>query len=113
VSGKYAGGFYGRELNAAGKKIRVISEADTYETTTDENGVFEIYDLPVGNYRLEPELQPGLNIDFAWVRLSGGLNRDQPSDTSVAFTLKPQSHVSIQLGFKSKDQKWGGETRPK
>src|SRR6185503_5971534 len=113
VSGKYAGGFYGRELKVAGRKIRFVTEADSYETTTDENGVFEIYGLPPGNYRLEPELQPGLTVDGAWLSLSDGADLDKSTDTYVAFTLKPKRHVSIELGFKSKDQKWGGEARPR
>jgi hypothetical protein len=111
VSGRYEGGFYGRLITVAGRKIRIVSEGATYETITDEHGVFEIYDLPPGNYRLEPELEPGLNIDFAWIHLSA-VSRDQPSGTSVAFTLPSRRHVSIGLGFKSKDQKWGGEARP-
>jgi len=112
VSGKYAGGFYGKQLNVAGRKIRIVSEADTYETITDDDGVFEIYDLPPGNYRLKPELEPGLLLDFAWIRYSsGGINRDQSSETSVDFTLNPQRHVSIELGFKPKGQKWFGESR--
>ncbi len=112
VSGKYTGGFYGRELKVAGRKIRIVSEADSYETTTDDKGIFEIYGLPPGNYRLEPELDPGVNLDPSWIGFSG-FSPDQLSDTSVAFTLKARRHVSIELGFKSKDQKWGGEARPK
>ena len=113
VSGKYEGGFYRKELNVAGRKVRLVSEGDTYETITDEHGVFEIYDLPPGNYRLEPDLQPGLTLDFAWIRhSSGGINRDQPSETSVAFTLKPNRHMSIGLGFKSKDQMGRGKAAP-
>ena len=113
VSGKYAGGFYGRDLKVAGRKIRFVADADSYETTTDENGVFEIYDLPPGNYRLEPELQSGLTLDSAWLSLSGGADLDKSTDTYVSFTLKPKRHVSIELGFQSKDQKWGGEARPR
>ena len=113
VSGRYEGGFYGKQINVAGRKIRIVSEAETYETITDDDGVFEIYDLPPGNYRLEPELEPGLLLDFAWIHhSSGGINRDQPSETSVAFTLKPQRHMSMDLGFKPKDdKKWFGEVR--
>jgi len=105
VSGKYAGGFYRRDLKVAGRKIRFVTDADSYETITDENGVFEIYGLPPGDYRLEPELQPGLTLDGAWLSLSGGANLDKSTDTYVAFTLKPKRHVSIELGFKFKDQK--------
>lgn len=112
VSGKYAGGFYARELKVAGRKIRIVSDADSYETTTDDKGIFEIYGLPPGNYRLEPELDPGITLDPAWIGFSG-VNRDQLSDTSVGFTLEPRRHVSLELGFKSKGQKWGGESRPK
>ncbi|HEX5964421.1 MAG TPA: carboxypeptidase-like regulatory domain-containing protein [Pyrinomonadaceae bacterium] len=112
VSGKYAGGFYGRQLKVSGRKIRIVSEADAYETTTDDKGIFEIYGLPPGNYRLEPELDPGITLDPAWIGLSS-VSRDGLRDTYVAFTLKPKRHVSIELGFKSKDQKWGGEARPK
>jgi hypothetical protein len=72
VSGRYAGGFYGKQINVAGTKIYIVGEAKTYETITDDDGVFEIYDLPPGNYRLEPELEPGSNLDFAWIRYSSG-----------------------------------------
>jgi hypothetical protein len=34
------------------------------------------------------------------------------SDIYVAFTLTKRD-VSIEFGFKSKDQKWGGEARPR
>jgi hypothetical protein len=111
VSGRYVRGFYTGDLVVADKKIRIVGENQTYETTTDENGVFEIYDLRPGNYRLEPELQAGLEVDRDWLWFSGGAIREQSTDTSVAFTLKPQKHVSLQLGFKPKEQKWG-TTRP-
>ena len=39
VSGKYVGGFYGRELKVGGRKIRIVSDADAYETTTDDKGI--------------------------------------------------------------------------
>ncbi len=105
VSGTYGRGFYGQELKVAGRKIRIVSDSDAYETTTDEHGVFEIYGLPPGDYRLEPELLPGLIVDRAWLSLSGDANQEQSTATYVAFTLKPEKHVSIQLGFKANEQK--------
>ncbi len=106
VSGTYARGFYGGELKVAGWKVRIVGDSDTYETITDENGVFEIYGLPAGNYRLLPELPPGLSIDVGWVAFSGDAIQQQSTDTYVAFTLKPEKHVSIDLGFKPKQGKW-------
>jgi hypothetical protein len=105
VSGTYVSGFYRGELKVAGRKIHIVGEARTYETITGENGVFEIYDLPPGEYRLEPELQSGLILDLNWLWFSSGWIREQSTDTSVAFTLKPQKHVSVTLGFTSKDEK--------
>jgi len=107
VSGRYVKGFYSGELTIAGKKIRIVGESQTYETTTDEHGVFEIYDLPPGDYRLEPELQAGLIVDRDWLWTSNDAIREKSTDTSVAFTLKPHKHVSFQLAFKPKGQKWG------
>jgi hypothetical protein len=112
VSGRYAGGFYGLKLKVAGRKIRLVGASASYETATDENGVFEIYGVPPGDYRLEPELPPGLIVDVAWLGMSGDAIQDQSTGTYVAFTLKPQKHVSIQLGFKAKEQKPGTPVRP-
>lgn len=47
----------------ANRTIRVVSAKQTYEVKTDENGVYEIYDLPAGRYLVEPETQPGWKID--------------------------------------------------
>jgi hypothetical protein len=113
ISGRYAGGFYGLELRVANRKIRIVGESDSYETTTDDHGVFEIYGVPPGDYRLEPELQPGLIVDVAWLWMSGDAIQDKSTDTYVAFTLKPQKHVSIELGFKAKEQKPATPSRPK
>jgi len=39
----------------ANRKIRITGKAKTVNLVTDENGVYEIYDLPVGKYRITPE----------------------------------------------------------
>jgi len=57
------------------------------ETITDENGVFEIYGLPAGNYRLVPELPPGLNIDPNWV----GFSEDLFSNSRASRTWPSRS----------------------
>jgi hypothetical protein len=105
VSGRYVKGFYRVDLSVAGRKIKIVGENQTYETTTDEKGIFEIYDLRPGDYRLEPELPADLIVDRDWLWSSNDAIRDKSTDTSVAFTLKPQKHVSVQLAFKPKGQK--------
>jgi hypothetical protein len=80
VSGKYRAM---QGLNVANRTIRIVGRDNTYETKTDKDGVFEIYDLPPGEYRLEPEIPAGWKL----------------YEKSVTFTLKPQKHSSIDLTF--------------
>lgn len=37
------------------RKIRITGNGKNIELVTDENGVYEIYDLPVGKYKIKPE----------------------------------------------------------
>ena len=53
----------GTRTTLAGKKVRVIGEKETYELVTNQDGVYEIYDLPAGRYKIEPEIPSGLRID--------------------------------------------------
>lgn len=46
----------------SGRKVRVIGEHETYELTTNDDGVYEIYDLPPGQYAIEPEIPRGWKI---------------------------------------------------
>jgi hypothetical protein len=42
----------------------------TYVATVDDEGFFEIYDIPPGEYRIIPEIPPGLAIDLYSLRYS-------------------------------------------
>ncbi|HEY9283805.1 MAG TPA: hypothetical protein VIP46_10155 [Pyrinomonadaceae bacterium] len=53
----------GEHARLANRTVRVVGAKKTYEAKTDENGVYEIYDLPAGRYLVEPETQPGWKID--------------------------------------------------
>lgn len=39
----------------AGRKVRISGNGKNIELKTDENGVYEVYDLPVGKYKITPE----------------------------------------------------------
>jgi hypothetical protein len=43
----------------ATRKIRITGNGRTIKLVTDENGVYEIYDLPAGKYRISPEQVEG------------------------------------------------------
>jgi hypothetical protein len=53
ISGSIGGGFNYPEIDVDGKKIKIIGANKTYETKTDKDGIFEIYDLPPGKYFVE------------------------------------------------------------
>jgi len=46
-----------------GKRVRVIGDQKAYELITNQNGVYEIYDLAPGKYRMDPEVPNGWRID--------------------------------------------------
>lgn len=48
----------------AGIKVRILGEKKTWELYTDENGVYEMYDLPPGKYTIEPEIPAGMKIRY-------------------------------------------------
>lgn len=89
VSGKYSGSWNVPFPDVANRTIRFIGEKNTYETRTNADGVYEIYDLPPGKYELEPEIPNG------W-ELSGYLN--DPTK-SIPFTLEAKKHVTLDVKF--------------
>ena len=99
VSGIY--GMWTPDFERANKKIRLVGEKKTYEIKTDNDGFYEIYDLPPGNYRLEPEIPAGWKIaEYAfWWRNVKGITRNESSATSLVFTLAPQKHASFNIAF--------------
>ncbi|HEX6046342.1 MAG TPA: prealbumin-like fold domain-containing protein [Pyrinomonadaceae bacterium] len=99
VSGKYSalGGAPGLEV--ANRKVRVVGQGKSYELTTDSDGVFEIYDLPPGDYRLEPEMPAGWKLEVGWLSNSVSAIPKLSTEKAVAFKLEPQKHASIDLPF--------------
>ncbi|HEU4510301.1 MAG TPA: carboxypeptidase-like regulatory domain-containing protein, partial [Pyrinomonadaceae bacterium] len=105
ISGTIGGGFQHPDIDVAGKKIKIIGEKKTYETKTDKNGVFEIYNLPPGKYAIEPELSAGWKIDPYWLRYSSSIvssEFEQPKKKSVKqveILLEPKKHASVEIVF--------------
>src|SRR5215813_11828068 len=66
----------------ARRKVRIIGEKETYELVTNPDGVYEIYDLPPGRYKIEPEIPRGFHIDYSLASKVPNTNRLSDSGRS-------------------------------
>ena len=90
-----SGGF----KKVAGRKVQIVGNGKTYEALTNEEGVYEIYDLPVGTYAIRPEVKPGWKIDETHV--FGGLSSGRyEDDGSSRVPLKAGRHAYSDFIFK-------------
>jgi len=105
ISGSIGSGFESPDIDVEGKKIRIIGEKKTYETRTDKNGVFEIYDLPPGKYFIEPEMSAGWKIapySLASSTSIVGIELEQSEKKSIkqiVILLEPKKHTSVNIIF--------------
>lgn len=83
----------------AGRKVQIVANGKSYETVTNEAGVYEIYDLPVGTYSIRPEGKQGWEIDVKSVfgARTSGRNED---DGSAQVQLKAGRHAYADFIFK-------------
>lgn len=97
------GGWQNPNLDVAGKRVRLIGPKKTYQLKTDEQGFFEIYDVPPGEYTVEPEMPAGWKIDPFWLRYSPGVDMEETmaSDSlrRVKIMLEAKRHAVINLIF--------------
>ena len=99
VSGNYLFSLDLKSDDVANKTIRIIGEKRTYLTKTDANGVYEIYDLPPGNYVIQPEVPPGWQ-SARYPRPVTGLSfTTSISPHAQVFTLEAKKHVTVDLLF--------------
>lgn len=86
-----------------GIKIKIIGDKQTYECTTNRDGVYEIYDLPAGNYVIEPQVPGGLKISFqsasAFARDSEETRTTPKSNPSIQVILETGKHAFHDFGY--------------
>lgn len=70
----------------ASVKVRLTSSQDSqrFETVTDADGAYRIYDLPAGSYRVTADLPPGLEFDG----IKGGQGLKFPTGTCYEWSLR-------------------------
>ncbi len=85
----------------AGRKIRIVGTNSTQEVKTDENGVYEIYDLPAGRYFVEPDVPKGWKVERYWLDYSPSFDRkaNDGSLQKIPIILEANKHASLDLTF--------------
>ncbi|HEY0082862.1 MAG TPA: hypothetical protein VGB61_08740 [Pyrinomonadaceae bacterium] len=87
-------------LGVEGKWVRITGAGKTREVKTDKNGVYEIYDLPAGQYRVEVETPPGWKARAFYEMSLDSLPRigeDAPKGEFV--TLEAKKHTAFDVHF--------------
>jgi len=113
------GGWQNPDLGVEGKRIKIIGAKKTYETKTDKDGFFEIYDLPPGKYFIEPETPPGWKLNVYWLQYSPSVvgndvgKPELKTPRQVAITLEPKKHAAVYLAFEPDNSVRGRVIGPK
>lgn len=89
------------ELSVEGRRIRITGAGKTHELKTDADGVYEIYDLPAGQYLVEPEIPPGWKFDSYYHRAPTGAAAGSGSDAAkkLPVTVEAKKHTALNLVF--------------
>jgi hypothetical protein len=90
------------DLSVAGRKIRITGADKTYEVKTNEDGVYEIYNLPAGKYLIEPEVPVGWKIDKYSLKYSPsfiGGTEEIESIKRIPIKLVEKRHAGLDLQF--------------
>lgn len=78
------------------RKIKIINENKTvYETITDKDGFYEIYNLPAGLYLIEPEIPAGWKVDNYWLRYSTSFIADDELEEFPDFDSTKQFPIIL------------------
>ncbi len=76
-----------------GIKVKIRGEKKTIEVFTDSHGIYEVYDLPVDKYTIEPEIPFGLKIRFPMPFGLVSYSKDQ------SFTVEAQTNSCAGADF--------------
>lgn len=85
----------------AGLKLRFVGPRKSFEVRTDEHGVYEVYDVPPGKYRVVPEVPHGWKVDEFWLRYSRSLvaGPDAEKAADIYVQVEPRRHAALDLHF--------------
>ncbi len=86
-------------------RLDIIGKNQTYKVTTDQNGLYEIWDVPPGNYSVIPTIPNDFilgwttSIPTDWTYF---WSSDQPDYESLKFTIKSRESGGVNFMFERK-----------
>ena len=94
--------YYETGESLAGRSIRIVGAKRTVELKTDNNGVYEVYDLPPGRYFVEPEIPKGWKVGRFFLDYSPSLDRSTKEGSSqrIPIVLEANKHAGLDIMFK-------------
>jgi hypothetical protein len=99
------GGWQLEGFSREGRKVKFIGPKKTYETKTDKEGLFEIYDVPPGKYFVETEPPPGWKVEPESLRDSVSIVKNDSGEPELSFgkqvaiLLAPKKHARVDIDF--------------
>ncbi len=76
-----------------GTKVRVFNNENSFEVLTDKNGVYEIWDIPLGKYQVELilpyNLKLSLDLERGLVDFDS-LKKNNPNTNAVLIEIQPK-----------------------
>lgn len=92
--------FEGGEGLSGGRSLRVVGEKKTYHLKTDAQGVYEIYDLPAGEYVVEPETPAGWKVyGFREESPAGAGRGARQTPARIPVVVEDKRHTALDIEF--------------
>jgi hypothetical protein len=82
----------------AGVKIKITGKGKVYELVSDKNGLYEIWDVPAGDYEITAEMPDDKKIDWTVSTPNDVFDiwyQDEPEPDGSKVTLAPKSSGGI------------------
>ena len=94
--------FVGGGLGVSGRLIRITGANKVHEVKTNEQGIYEILDLPPGTYLIEADTPPGWKVGGYFprsYRRNFGVQGEDQSPKKFQIVLGDNKHVFFDFSF--------------
>ncbi len=104
LSGTF-GTWFNRGFNPENIKVKIVGKTKSFVAKTNKDGFFEVYDLPEGDYVVEPEIPFGWKInDYMLERTSSGYEEFDPAGkrqgpNRIPVRIAHGRHTALDLIF--------------